>query len=339
MTLDRSSGGPRSDLTRSEAILGSIRQRIAMLGLDLSGMTVVTEAATGAYAVTAVIAAMAGAAHVHAIGRDSRHGSFDQAAAETLQLALLAGVADRINIARRPSRTALKGCDILTNSGHLRPITRDIVRFLRPGSVIALMFEAWEFREADLDIGSCRARGVRVAAVNERHPDVGVFDFLGPLCEKLLSQGGVPIQGSRIALICDNPFESFIADGLRRAGAVVRTVTRAEEVPPGGWDTVVVALNPETNESLGSSAFSALAAAAPGAMIAQFWGDMDRAAARRHGFDRICPPVEPSKGHMAVLLDALGHEPIVRLQCGGLKAAELAWRGAPSSENGVLQLL
>jgi len=42
--------------------LQSMHERIAALRLDLSGMTVLTEAATGAYACTAALAAMAGAA-------------------------------------------------------------------------------------------------------------------------------------------------------------------------------------------------------------------------------------------------------------------------------------
>ena len=131
-----------------------------MLDLDLSGMTVITEAATGAYAVTAVIAAMAGA-RVHAIARDTeRHGSFEDAVAATVSLATKAGAVGRIEIAREPAPASLAACDILTNSGHLRPISRAMVERLPPSAVIALMFEAWEFRDADLDLAACRARGI-----------------------------------------------------------------------------------------------------------------------------------------------------------------------------------
>ena len=42
---------------------------------------------------------------------------------------------------------------------------------------------------------------------------------------------------------------------------------------------------------------------------------------------------------MGVLLDALGHEPIVRLQCGGLKAAEIVFRSASCAPGGVAELL
>ena len=60
-------------------MLDSMRTRIEALGLDLDGLEVVTEAATGAYACTAVIAALAGA-RVTAMARDTaRHGSAEDA--------------------------------------------------------------------------------------------------------------------------------------------------------------------------------------------------------------------------------------------------------------------
>ena len=55
-----------------------------------------------------------------------------------------------------------------------------------------------------------------------------------------------------------------------------------------------------------------------------------RAAGRR----RPCGP-----GHMGILLNALGHEPIVRLQTGGLKAAEVVLRGGDPSWESVAELL
>lgn len=82
------------------AILSSMRRRIRALGLNLDGLTVVTEAATGAYACTAPLAAMAGA-RVYATARDTRsYGSFEDASSATLALAEAAGVADRISIGR-----------------------------------------------------------------------------------------------------------------------------------------------------------------------------------------------------------------------------------------------
>ncbi|WAJ27949.1 hypothetical protein [Antarcticirhabdus aurantiaca] len=316
-----------------------MRRRVDRLGLDLSGLTVVTEAATGIYAVTATIAAMANASRVFAIARDSAlHGRFEDAAAATLGLAASAGVSSRIEVARAVTPAMLGECDILTNSGHLRPIGRDIIDGLPRHAVIALMFEAWEFRESDLDLAACREKGIRVAAVNERHPLVGVFAFLGPLCAHLLADSGLPPDGRRILLLCDNPFAPFIERGLSQAGASVSIAERIGDADAGSWDAVVIALDPGRSPPLGEGDLARLASIAPGALLAQVWGDVDRLAAVRLGLV-LCPPIEPARGHMGILLSSLGHEPVIRLQAGGLRAAELVRRGARPAPGGVAELL
>lgn len=323
----------------SDEMLDSINARVATLGLDLGGLTVLTEAATGAYASTAVIAALGGARRVCAIARDTaRHGSARDAANATHDLARRAGVEARVEVLEQLGSSVLASCDILTNSGHLRPITRAMIERLPPNAVIALMFEAWEFRSADLDLDACRERGIRVAAVNERHPDVAVFPFLGPLCVRLLEEAGTHPAGRRIALLCDNPFAPFLCSGLEAAGAEVRLFAGACEVEAGGWDVVVVATGPAPVGPLGAEQLGWLSAAAPGALIAQFWGNIDRKAARELGLS-LAPAVGPGPGHMGILLNSLGFEPIVRLQTGALRAAELVFRGAALPEGGVAEIL
>lgn len=332
----------RSELSqsvRAPDILDSIRGRIEALRLDLSGRVVITEAATGTYACTAVIAALAGAERVHCVSRDTAHyGGFDDAVAATMTLAAQAGVADRIDIARSIDPDVLASCDILTNSGHLRPITAGTIARLPRTAVIALMFEAWEFRETDLDLDACRERGIRVAAVNERHPDVGVFPFLGPLCVRQLTDAGLDPAGRRVALLCDNPFAAFLLAGLREAGAGVSLFDAANKVPAADWDAVVVALDPGRNQVLGNTEIVELSQKAPDALLTQFWGDIE-GTSRCLWPGKIWPVWEPGRGHMGILLNALGHEPIVRLQTGGLRAAEQIWRGCGTRPDGIAQQL
>ena len=310
-----------------DAVLASIRRRIEKLDLDLADLVVVTELATGAYAVTAVIAAMAGARRVHAIGRDTEHhGRFEDALAATLDLARRAGVEDRIDPARHLTGEMLRNCDVLTNSGHLRPLTRDIVSQLPSEAVIGLMYEDWEFRAGDLDLAACLEHGIRLAAVNECHPQVGVFAFLGPLCAMLVRNAGIDPPRKKIALVCDNPFSPFLRAGLEQAGAIVTVVERISSIPAEAWDAIVLAVNPSRTSPANASDFARLAVVASGARLLQFWGDVDRSAAARFGF-RVSPPVEPRPGHMGILLSDLGYEPIIRLQAGGLRAAEYIRRG------------
>lgn len=325
---------PRNPL---ELMLESIEHRIGILGLDLSGFEVVTEAATGAYACTAVIAAMAGAT-VHACTRDTHsHGSAADAMKATRELARLAGVSERIIFSKGVPPGALVSCDILTNSGRIRPITRDMVRLLPARAVIALMFEAWEFRGTDIDLAACRDRGIKIAAVNERHRDVGVFSFLGPLCVRLLQEADMDVAGKRIAVLCDNPFADFLLAGLADAGATAVLFGNQLELTPGPWDAVVLSLLPQESP-LDHHQLEIMARKAPGALFAQFWGDIDRKAASSLVM-KVCPATEPGRGHMGILLNRLGHEPIVRLQTGSLKAAEIVLRNGPIVPGGVAALL
>jgi hypothetical protein len=319
-------------------LLERIDRRIAATGLDLSGLAVVTEAATGAYRATAVIAARAGARRVVALARDTRHGTAADAARATMGLAAMAGVAGRIEVVGAIEPEMLAACDILTNSGHLRPITSAMIGRLPSGAVIALMFEAWEFRAGDLDLAACAAAGVRVAAVNERHPATGVFDFLGPLAVRLLEDSGTVVAGTPVALLCDNPFAPFIAAGLRAAGATVETFAEPTQLYRNAWRAVVVALTPDDEPRLPLAAIHHLARHAPLAILAQFWGDIDREAARHYGLS-IWPPAAPGPGHMGILLNALGDEPIVRLQTGGLRAAEFIHRGGVASPGEIAELV
>jgi hypothetical protein len=332
-----SSAGPYTPPPIDEGeMLVSIRRRIAALGLDLTGLVVATEAATGAYAATAVIAALAGAREVIAIGKDTaRHGTFEDAVAAVTALAQRAGVLDRITFCRCFGEGTLERCDIITNSGAVRPITREMIERLPKHAVLAMMFEAWEYRPADFELDACRKNGIRITAVNERHPSVGVFDFLGPLLVQLLGRAGVAVPGGRIAVVCDNDFGPFLVKGIEADGGEPVLFASPAAVSPGPWDAVAIALEPVENPRLTAETLAALADRAGGAPLAQFWGDLDRAAAATLSFARIVPEVEPQPGHMGVLLSDLGHEPIVRLQCGGLAAAAWTVRDREAEPGGV----
>lgn len=329
--------GHRFPVDGTEILCCLMRERITATSLDLTGLTVLTEAATGAYATTPVIAALAGAEQVWAFTRSSRHGTAAEVAAETMRLAHAAGVRDRLAVIEALPEDLLGTVDIVTNSGHLRPIDAGMIRHLPDRAVIGLMFEGWEFRGEDIDLEACRRRGIPIVAVNERHPAVGVFPFLGPLSVRLLRDAGLPVAGQRIAVLCDNPFAPFLAEGLAAAGAQAEMFAHAGSVPVGPWDAVLMSLRPDDDRlRLSGDDIAHLARVAPRATLAQFWGDIDRAELLRLGVP-VWPPEPPRHGHMAILLGALGPEPIVRLQAGGLRAAELVCRGHSIEPDGIAE--
>jgi len=312
---------PELDPTQLAALA---QAAVARIDLDLSGAVVLTEAATGAYAVTAALAALAGADHVYARCRASRHGTIEAAWAETIQLARLAGVAARLQLLTESTAAVTARVDIVTNSGHVRPIDEQLVGWMKPTAVVSLMYEAWEHRPTDIDLAACERRGIAVAGTNERHPAIDTFAVLGDMAIELLSDARVGVRGARVLLLCDNPFAEFIADGLVNAGARVDIVPALPEASArSSYEVVLVALQPGP-EPFGAEPARTIAASWPGALVAQFWGDVDREAFARAGI-RVWPRAAPEPGHMGVLPSAVGPEPLVRLQAGGLKVGEILW--------------
>ena len=101
-----------------------------------------------------------------------------------------------------------------------------MIGWMKPGAVIPLMYEAWEFRSDDVDLAACRQWGVLVGGTNERHPMIDVFSFLGIMAIKLLTDAGVGVYASRILLLCDNPFRPFLERDLKSVGASVDVVMK-----------------------------------------------------------------------------------------------------------------
>ena len=333
-----------------------ITEAVARLRLELSGRHVLTEAATGHYAVTPVIAACAGAS-VTALAKDSRHGTAARARQEVLDLAAELGVAERIDMVETLTGEQIARADVITNSGHLRPIDARMVGAMTPGTVVPLMYESWELRPGEIDVQACRRQGVIVAGTNERHEDVRVFDYLGSLAVAGLLRCGVPVAMSKLLLICDNPFRPYILRTLLGCGAAVE-VHSASLVPklqfgnrreslsgpqapagsqtgvwergdfaprddynPPHYDAVIVADTPTDRPILGRSGEAKYSVEQFGRFdaVVQLWGDVDRDAIG----DAVCCPADaPPPGHMGLLLSELGSEPIVRLQAAGLKVAE-----------------
>ncbi|MCX6844872.1 MAG: hypothetical protein NTX53_21635 [candidate division WOR-3 bacterium] len=304
-------------------MLSLVEATIKRCQLNLSDTVVLTEAATGAYVVTPVIAALAGAKQVYALTRDTSYGTIDDVRQETMALAELAGVAGRCELCTEKTEDMLAAADVVTNSGHLRPIDRNSVKRMKAGSVIPFMYESWEFRAGDVDLAACREKGIQVAGTNEQHPAVDVFSYLGEMAGRLLQDAGVAVHGANVALLCDNAFAEPIERGLRAAGATA--TTSAAVLPLLGTercDALLVALTPVPSSAISAADAAQFLSRFPEAVVVRFYGDLDIAMFRRLGLplwpDRAVPP-----GHMGILPSVIGPEPIVRLQTGGLKVSQV----------------
>ena len=135
----------------------------------------------------------------------------------------------------------LSRADIITNSGHLRPINRDMLRYAEDTCVIPLMYEKWEFREEDIDLQFCKTKGIRVGGTNERHPKIGVFDYLGDMACKLIFDAGLCLRNNTFVVFANNDFGPYIANRLVQMECRVGVIGRPED--RSGYDSQVAWLS------------------------------------------------------------------------------------------------
>ncbi len=222
-------------------LVKKIHQAIQKLNLNLNGKSVLTEAATGNYVVTPIIAASAGA-DVIAYTKNSAYGSVEDVVRQTTLLAGEMGLNNRIKIVTDLAVVDFSGFDIVTNCGFLRPLNRDFIERLSPSCVIPLMYEPWEFRDGEIDLGSCREKGIKVYGTNEADPRLRIMDYIGFtvlywLLEKKLS----PLSAQVLVLGCRH-FADAIEKVLNWNGYRCQTLTSYESAPdPRGFDAIVVA--------------------------------------------------------------------------------------------------
>lgn len=318
----------------------SIQQRIRATKLNLKGLSVLTEAATGAYCVTPVIAAMAGAREVVAFTRDSRFGTIEDVVADTNRLSNLVGRLPHIKIISKLLPEEYAGFDIITNSGHLRPIKKEHIAMMKPTAVIPLMYEGWELRESDIDITACRERGIRIAGTNEHNRLLDVFEFLGPLVVQALHSVFVSVVGSKITVISNNAFGLTVARYLSWNQAEVSCVGPADcfaelhsAVLCGDFpltkfdqhvDACVVATTPlvSSERTYDKSAVTEFVKRIRPPTCIHLWGDIDHDCLKSSGICMV--PVEAApEGHQGLVMSSVGPEPIIRLIVGGFKVAEV----------------
>ena len=157
-------------------LIDKLIRQVEILELNLKDKIVLTEAASGAYIVTPVIAALAGA-KVYAYSKTTRYGKLEDIFSSTRELAGQFGKFPLdIQLIDHISPEIIAQADVITNSGHLRPLDEPLLRHAKDGLVIPLMYEAWEWRDTDVDIHYVRKRGFQIGATNERHPDIDVFN-------------------------------------------------------------------------------------------------------------------------------------------------------------------
>ena len=153
-----------------------IRRAIERTRLDLKGLRVLTEASVGYRRVTPVIAALAGADEVYAVGRDSVAGLAQGGrGADRPTSPSWRASATRVKLLSTRLQAPLATVDVVTDLPGVRPIDESIIRNVAETAAVTLMRGAAHWRPADVDVATCRRHGIAVAGVDEEA--VGLYRY------------------------------------------------------------------------------------------------------------------------------------------------------------------
>ena len=211
---------------REQSIISTCIERFS---LNLEGMVVFTEAATGSFQWTPIIALLAGASKVIAIVKDSAYGSVESIISQTNTLVKKLGCDSRLELVTDYS--LINQTDIITNLGFVRPINASLVYNMKPTAVIPLMWETWEYRKQDLDLSECLRRDILVLGTNEHHQDLNFMDYIGLLVLKLLFEAGLEVANNKILVLGGGEFALAAAKSITSSGGKVGVVCERSELP------------------------------------------------------------------------------------------------------------
>jgi hypothetical protein len=316
------------DMSHTARCYRLIQDIIEFLELDLEGVVVLTEIGSGNFIYTPFIAACAGSTEVYCLAKDSPYGSAKQIVADGLNLASQWDLTDRLHIVPSLDPATINKADIVTNLGFLRPIDRQFISHMKPGSVIPYMREAWEYRREDVDLTACKENNIPVMGTYENYNGLDVFDACGPLAAKMLFEIGLEVKDNNIIVISRDNFGDLLFKYLSKCEARVKLVGdnfNFHLENKNRIDALVIANFTTEDLIVGKGGWidpSKLALLHPECNILQIVGKIDPETIMQSGLNFFpSVPVEPKR--MSKTLAHLGPKPVIDLHAAGLKVGEL----------------
>jgi hypothetical protein len=301
-------------------MLKKINRSLGKFDLKLPGSVVLTEAATGNFVVTPIIAALAGA-EVLAFTKDSHYGSAEDAANQTRKLAKLAGVENKVTIVKDLRNIDLHSINILTNCGHLRPIDNNILCRLSPSCVIPLMWEPWEYRREDIDLDACREIGIKVYGTNENDSRLKTMEYLGYVVLKLLLRNNLSPFSSNVLLVGNTKFVQPVAATLSANSYTVTMLTDYSNdagLNPAEFDAIIILEHERNTLLIGKNALIEVDKIPNDTFVMHICGNVSFESA---GFEYVPEHPKPF-GHMSFTTDYVDNYAVIDLHTAGLKVAE-----------------
>ena len=175
------------------------------------------------------------------------------------------------------------------------------------------------------------------------------FNYLGDMALKQIFDAGICPYKNKFILLCNNDFGPFIAKvlaGICAGLAVIdmdehKTFYNREEIEwIGGFPKIKIPDDYKNAEAIIFTAYPFdqtwigenktisihhIKSQVSDPFILRYAGDLDETVLEANGIRFF--PSHVQSGHMGVLPSAIGFDPIIRLQSGGLKAGEAMLNG------------
>jgi len=299
-------------------MIKKIKNSINKFQLNLSGVNVLTEAASGNYVVTPVIAAITGA-KVVAFTKKSRYGSVDDVINQTMSLAKEFNVENNIEIVTRKEDIEYRKFDILTNTGFLRPIDKNIIKKLSKSCVIPLMWEPWEYRKDELDLDFCLERGIKVYGTNESDEKLQTMRYIGFTVLSFLLNNKMTPFSVNVLLLGDKYFSPHIISVLENNGFhYVHCSNYDNSIDVSKFDVVVIAENINNTLLIGEEGFIKHNCLNKEQFIIHICGNVDFSDIK----SKLNIQKPASFSYMSFTTDYIDSQAVIDLHTAGLKVGE-----------------
>ena len=312
--------------------------------LNLKGLKIYTEAASGPYLLCPILALMAGADQVTAQTRDSEFARSDKVIEQTYKIAQALGLENNLSIVNYRDYNALSSVDIVTNSNFVRPIDEDLIKALPENAVIPLMWETWEFDPEKFNIEACKQHNILALGTIEHKPPVDMLPYNGLLALKLFFKMEARL-GPLIVVGGPAIFAQPMVLYLRKIGLTVTWFAnthladgRLKDLPVY-WQrnrkiitTMIVADHASNKSIIGSDGIldvDSFVDCNKDFKIGVVSGGVDIEKLQDRGIS-IYPDVIAKGGTMTFQMYELGCEPVLTLFGGGLKVGEVMARNRKS---------
>lgn len=301
-------------------MLDKITRAIKKFSPNLKNKIVLTEAASGNYIVTPVLAALAGA-DVMAITKDSKYATKEKVIEDTYTLAEKLGVGHKIKIYSDKHKIAYGDIDVVTNTGFVRPINKLMIDKLPSRCVIPLMWEPWEFRQEDLDLDYCIAKGIKVYGTNERDRRLQTMKYIGLTVLYFLLNNKMSAFSTNILVIGNQSFVDAITDVLSHNDYHCKKVTDYNcPVNHTDYQAIVIAEHERKKLIIGKekNAFIQSDSLLKNQFLIHICGQVDI-----NGVKCKTNIKKPAKfGYMSYTADYIDSQAVIDLHTAGLKVAE-----------------